>query len=251
MSRTWLILILVLCSPLFWNTGYNWVGVAIAQPFFARSYVRLDPKKRVQPLPRAQTLALPFTTILNWSTIFFLLGPAWTSLPTIQANRIILLYFFPSPLIILGFHALATRALAKIPNALSFITNPVSASYILNGVFSTAAHLAILIYTVVAPGAGLRRSYIPDFGAVQPRQVNTYIEGTHLFIQLDVIVTALVVLILGAQMLGDGKRANVKSGGSFGVLLGISLVLGPGAGMAYAAYAKERGIERAAAGKSE
>ena len=224
------------------------MGVAIAQPFFARSYVRLDPNKRVQPLPRAQTLALPFTTILNWSTIFFLLVPAWTSLPTIQANRIILLYFFPSPLIILGFHALATRALAKIPNALLFIANPVSASYILNGLFSTAAHLAILIYTVVAPGAGLRRSYIPDFSAVQPRQVNTYIEGTHLFIQLDVIVTALVVLILGAQMLGDGRR--VQSGGSFGVLLGISLVLGPGAGMAYAAYAKERGIERAAAGKS-
>ncbi|KAK7739635.1 hypothetical protein SLS53_005602 [Cytospora paraplurivora] len=229
---------------------YNWVGVAVAQPFFARSYVRLDAHKRVQPLPRAYALALPSTTILNWATILFMLLPAWTSLPTIQAHRVIVLYFFPGPLVILGFHALATRALASSPKTLSFVSNPVSATYLLNGLTSAAAHLAILIHTVAAPDAGLRRSYIPDFAAVQPGQVDTFYEGTHLFIQIDVIVTALVVLILGAVMLGDARRAHAGPGGSFGVLLAISLVLGPGAGMAYAAYAKERSIERAAAAKS-
>ncbi|ROV93454.1 hypothetical protein VPNG_09629 [Cytospora leucostoma] len=237
--------------PLFWNTGYNWVGVAVAQPFFARSYVRLDAHKRVQPLPRAYALALPATTILNWATILFMLLPAWTSLPTIQAHRVIVLYFFPGPLVILGFQALATRALASSPKALSSITNPVSATYLLNGLISAAAHLAILIHTVAAPDAGLRRSYVPDFAAVQPGQVDTFYEGTHLFIQIDVIVTALVVLILGAVMLGDAGRAQTgPAGGSFGVLVAISLVLGPGAGMAYAAYAKERSIERAVAAKS-
>jgi len=178
-----------------------------------------------------------------------MLLPAWTSLPTIQAHRVIVLYFFPGPLVILGFHALATRALASSPKSLSFITNPVSAAYLINGLISAAAHLAILIYTVTAPDAGLRRSYIPDFAAVQPGQVDTFYEGTHLFIQIDVIVTALVVLILGAVMLGDARRAHTGPGGSFGVLSAISLVLGPGAGMAYAAYAKERSIERAAAAK--
>lgn len=225
----------------------------MAQPFFARSYVRLDEHKRVQPLPRAYALALPLTTILNWATILFLLLPAWTSLPTIQAHRVIVLYFFPGPLVILGFHALATRALASSPKALSFITSPVSATYLLNGFISAVAHLAILIYTVAAPDAGLRRSYLPNLAAVQPGQVDTFYEGTHLFIQIDVIVTALVVLILGAVMLGDARRVAAHTtgpAGSFGVLLAISLVLGPGAGMAYAAYAKERSIERAAAAKS-
>jgi hypothetical protein len=222
----------------------------VAQPFFARSYVRLDERKRVQPLPRAQALAFPFTTILNWSTILFMLLPAWTSLPTIQAHRVVVLYFFPGPLVILGFHALATRALASSPKALSFIRNPVSATCLLNGLISAAAHLAILIYTVAAPGAGLRRSYVPDFAAVQPGAVDTFYEGTHLFIQIDVIVTALVVLILGAQMLGDAKRAHAGPGGSFAALVAVSVILGPGAGMAYAAYAKERSIERAAAAKS-
>jgi hypothetical protein len=222
----------------------------VAQPFFARSYVRLDAYKRVQPLPRAQALALPLTTIVNWATILFMLLPAWTSLPSIQAHRVIVLYFVPGPLLILGFNALATRALASNPKALSFIKNPVSAAYILNGLISTVAHLAILIYTVTAPGAGLRRSYVPDFAAVQPGAIDTYYEGTHLFIQIDVIVTALVVLILGGVMLGDAKRASRGPGGSFWVLLAISVILGPGAGMAYAAYAKERSIERAAAVKS-
>jgi hypothetical protein len=179
-----------------------------------------------------------------------MLLPAWTSLPTIQAHRVVVLYFFPGPLVILGFHALATRALASSPKTLSFITNPVSATYLLNGLISAVAHLAILIYTIAAPGAGLRRSYIPDFAAVQPGQIDTFYEGTHLFIQIDVIVTALVVLILGSQMLGDAKRAHTGPGGSFGVLVAIALILGPGAGMAYAAYAKERSIERAAAAKS-
>lgn len=244
--------------PLFWNTGYNWVGVAVAQPFFARSYVRLDEHKRVQPLPRAYALALPFTTILNWATILFMLVPAWTSLPTVQAHRVIVLYFFPGPLIILGFQALVTRLLTARPKALSSITNPVSAAYVLNGIISTAAHLAILYWTVTAPDAGLRRSYVPDFAAVQPGAVDTCYEGTHLFIQIDVIVTALVVLILGAVMLADARRAHkgadgaaaATAGGSFVVLLVMSLVLGPGAGMAYAAYAKERSLEQAAAVKN-
>lgn len=241
----------IVYSPLFWNTGYNWVGVAVAQPFFARSYVRLAEQKRVQPLPRAQTLAFPLTTIVNWATILFMLAPAWiTSLPNLQAHRVVVLYFVPGPLVILGFHALATRALAASPKTLSFIKNPVSAAYILNGLISSAAHLAILIYTVTAPDAGLRRSYVPDFAAVQFGQADTFYEGTHLFIQVDVIVTALVVLILGAVMLADARRARKGNGGSFGVLVAISLILGPGAGMAYAAYIKERNIERAVSAKS-
>lgn len=242
---------LIVCSPLFWNTGYNWVGVAVAQPFFARSYVRLDEQKRVQSLPRAQTLAFPLTTIVNWATILFMLAPAWiSSLPNLQAHRVVVLYFVPGPLVILGFHALASRALAANPKALSFIKNPVSTAYILNGLISTACHFAILYYTVTAPDAGLRRSYVPDFSLVHYGAADTYYEGTHLFIQVDVIVTALVVLILGAVMLSDARRANTKPTGSFGALLAISLILGPGAGMAYAAYKKERSIERAVSAKS-
>lgn len=92
---------------------------------------------------------------------------------------------------------------------------------------------------------------MPDFDAVQPGAADTFYEGTHLFIQIDVIVTALVVLILGAVMLSDAKRTHAGSGGSFVALTALSVVLGPGAGMAYAAWAKERSIERAAAvGKS-
>jgi hypothetical protein len=235
------------CSPALWQTIYNCIGVAVGLPFFSLCYIQQDSAINVQSLPRAEAQALPITAIFNWLLPLVMFIPGLTSLPAPTAQRIVACWFL-TPLLFPGFQNLLVRILSSSPSSTTRLaTKPVSTAYAITGTISGLLHLAVVLAVIFAPPAAelsLARVYIPDFSAVQWGQANTLTEGAHLFIQLDFWLTIVLVLILGSYMVYEpvGGTAE-RTGESVSVLAGVTVVCGPAAGMAYAAYLKESRAE--------
>ncbi|KAI0476272.1 hypothetical protein GGR56DRAFT_462563 [Xylariaceae sp. FL0804] len=235
--------------PALWQVIYNCIGVAVGFPFFARAYVEQGTEKNAKSLSRAEAQALPFTAVWNWLIPILMFLPAWTSLPVVEAQKIVALWFL-SPALLPCFQLLASKAFSSMPTRR--ITKPVSVAYIITGAVSGLLHL-VVVFSVVfseSPGLSFGRLYIPRFVAVQRGRPDTLIEGAHLFIQLDFWMTILLVLILGTYTIREpvpGARARVRAGESAWGLVVVTGFFGPGAGMAYASYIKERRVESAVA----
>ncbi|KAH7319611.1 hypothetical protein B0I35DRAFT_215602 [Stachybotrys elegans] len=229
--------------PALWQTIYNCIGVAVGLPFFTRCYVEQDSSINTGRLPEADAQALPFTTVWSWLLLPLMMLPAWTSLETTHAQIIVATWFL-TPLFIPGFQRLASDAAARM--SYKGIAKPVTVTYILSGVISAALRVGLVISIIASadPDVSFRRVYIPNFAAVQPRRADTIVEGAHLFIQLDYMLTIILVLIHGIYMSGEPiiGHANRTKKSPWALTL-VTLVFGPGAGMSYAAYLKESRVE--------
>ncbi|KAK4452524.1 hypothetical protein QBC34DRAFT_26593 [Podospora aff. communis PSN243] len=231
--------------PALWQYGWNCAGVAVFLPIWVLLYLGQGSAGNSE-LPLNVSTALPTTTLWLMASTTPLLLPALCGATPGQIHIGVICFFLTPPL-----YAIALR-IGRFVVARGFsVRNPVEVSYKLAGVVSAVVHLLVL-YRIFGgdenQGLSLGRVYVPDPSAVQSPAMLT--EGALLFIQYDYVVTGVVIILLGMQLLSvEAKTSGWMS--EIGVFVLLFVVAGPGAGLAYALFCKERRLGEGMIGKSK
>jgi hypothetical protein len=117
-------------------------------------------------------------------------------------------------------------------------------AYLIAGLASTVLHLGVIAYVLFAPseaGLSLGSLYYPDNKPVQRGSDNILTAGALLFFQWDYIVLNLTVVSHGVFILGQHHPIGPRH--PFFRLLAISVLLGPGAALAYSLWCEETRLE--------
>lgn len=127
--------------------------------------------------------------------------------------------------------------------------SPVIAAYWVAGSFSAAIHICVVCWAWLSPELSVSRIYWPNHGLVQPG-IHMLVEGAMVFMQYDLVVIALCVAALGVYQLGFDKvlaaqttEEKLSLGAPLLTVLGVTLVGGPGAGIAWLMCIKEKELE--------
>lgn len=174
-----------------------------------------------------------------------LLLPGVVGTNPFTVQNLMVLWFF-LPLALGPFQDLVASFFAGDAHKKS-TASPVITAYWVAGAFSAAVHICVVVWAWLAPDLSVGRVYWPNHGLVQPGTVHALLEGAMLFMQYDLVVISLCVAALGAYMLGlDGVLAarsaadKVRLGRPLLTLLGVTVVGGPGAGIAWLMCIKEK-----------
>lgn len=178
---------------------------------------------------------------------------------TIQVG---LVQYFLTPALLVLFQYLARTTLFSHASLMPrSIAQPVKAAYLLVGSASALIHLGIVSYVLFWGNAGdlsLPSLYLPDCTIVQPGRDNALTAGALLFFQWDFIIIGLTVVCHCIFLFWQGsaevaQRHGLSSGGiplSVTTVVLLTLVFGPGAGLAFELWSREDADHRVDAGSS-
>ncbi|KAI0017754.1 hypothetical protein F4780DRAFT_573477 [Xylariomycetidae sp. FL0641] len=221
-------------SPTFWQFAWNWCGAASVLPVYCHLY--LEERSNTTPrLARNQAHALPFTAL--WCLLIslpLLLPSALDAAPFTIQNGVVLWQFGPLTLSLV--QDLFSYGVGKFN--ISVTKNPVRLAYWIVGAASAAVHLGVLYWAYVSPELSWSRIYVPNHAAVRPGPT-LLTEGAMVFMQYDILVILLCVLALGFYAPAYDQAGKPQTPGCILTLTGISLVAGPGAGLAWFLCSRE------------
>ncbi|KAK0616597.1 hypothetical protein B0T14DRAFT_497804 [Immersiella caudata] len=231
--------------PALWQYGWNCAGVAVFLPVWVLLYLGQG-LAGTSGLPLNVSTALPTTTLWLMASTTPLLVPALLEATPAQIHIGIICFFLTPPL-----YAIAQSIGRSINAAGAGSKKPIELSYKLAGIVSAMLHYLVLYRIFCGEekyGLSLGSVYLPSPSAVQPPVLLT--EGALLFIQYDYHVTGVVIVLLGVQLTSvrAGASGWLNQIGVFGFLF---VVAGPGAGLAYALFCKERRIGEGTLGQNK
>lgn len=123
---------------------------------------------------------------------------------------------------------------------------PVTVAYGVVGAVSALAHIVVAIWARLTEGVSWSRVYCPNHAAVQAGPLHMT-EGAMLFMQYDHVVIYLCVLGLGVYLLEVEKLFTLKHStdarrvkGRMLTLVVLTVVAGPGAGLAWLLCQREK-----------
>ncbi len=195
-------------------------------------------------LSAADAQALPLTAV--WSVLISLplLVPGAIGAEPFTVQDGVVVWFF-TPFFLTLFHELASSLFSRL--SFKGFQNPVQLAYGIVGVVSAIVHVGVAAYAFYSlePNVSWSRIYWPNHSAVQ-RGPTFMTEGAMLFMQYDHVVIYLTVFGLAIYLLGydklllaDSPAERLKAGRRLLILGSTTLILGPGAGLAYLLCAKE------------
>lgn len=218
------------------------MGAASILPIYLHNYLT---KRSTKPLPADQAQALPFTSFFTILLSVPLLLPGVVGTNPFTVQNLMVLWFF-LPLALGPFQDLVASFFAADARKTS-TASPVITAYWVAGAFSAAVHICVVVWAWLAPGLSVSRVYWPDHALVQPGEVHALLEGAMLFMQYDLVVISLCVAALGAYMLGfervlaaPSAEGKFREGLPLLTIVGVTLVGGPGAGIAWLMCVKEK-----------
>lgn len=227
------------------------MGAASILPIYLHNYLT---KRSTKPLPADQAQALPFTSFFTILLSVPLLLPGVVGTNPFTVQNLMVLWFF-LPLALGPFQDLVASFFSSAPGArktstATTTTSPVITAYWVAGAFSAAVHLCVVAWAWLAPAPlSVGRVYWPNHALVRPGETHALLEGAMLFMQYDLVVISLCVAALGAYMLGfervlaaPSAGAKLREGGPLLAVVGVTLVGGPGAGIAWLMCVKEKEI---------
>ncbi|KAI1481004.1 hypothetical protein F4774DRAFT_66853 [Daldinia eschscholtzii] len=216
--------------PAFWQMLWGFFGVASAVSTYTRLYIkhRLPNSPNI---PSDQAQALPFTAVLQIFLVPVVVAPYILGATLTQVAYGTVAYFL-SPLIAGPFQDLISNLMARIGPIFS---NPVLLSYYIVGTFSTVVHWAVVLFTFQSPELDLFTLYVPNPSIVRRGSPTQISESGHHFIQYGYLFFNIAVLILGkyASTLDSRVAERAQANHPLLTVAAITLVGGPGAGMAW------------------
>ncbi|KAH6653097.1 hypothetical protein BKA67DRAFT_659738 [Truncatella angustata] len=230
--------------PAGWQFLWNWCGAASVLPIYSHLY--LSKRSAETPsIPAHQRQALVFTAI--WSIIisFPVLVPSVLGATPFQVQDGVVMWFF-APLTLGIFQDLFGLLVSK--TSYGGLKDPISVAYSIVGAFSAVVHIGVAVSPYFCgPEVTWSRIYWPNHSAPQPGSPSFMTEGAMLFMQYDHVVIYLCVFALGAYMLGFDKITSASSlsgkmqaGYPILVLTAMTVITGPGAGLAWLLCQKEK-----------
>ncbi|KAH8195329.1 hypothetical protein TruAng_010497 [Truncatella angustata] len=196
-------------------------------------------------IPAHQRQALVFTAI--WSIIVSLpvLVPSVLGATPFQVQDGVVMWFF-APLTLGIFQDLFGLLVSK--TSYGGLKDPISVAYSIVGAFSAVVHIGVAVSPYFCgPEVTWSRIYWPNHNAPLPGSPSFMTEGAMLFMQYDHVVIYLCVFALGAYMLGFDKITSASSlsgkmqaGYPILVLTAMTVITGPGAGLAWLLCQKEK-----------
>lgn len=235
----------VRCSSLLWQYSWNCTGVALILPIYSLFHVKskFEDATISRRLPRRESQALPLTAVLSLLVPVPLLLPAAMGATPTQIQIGLVLYL-TTPACCVLFQILASVAMSKYAATSSsgwFATKPVMVAYLIVGTASALTHLAVVsdvLFWTRSPNLTLTRLYLPDHTTVQQGQDNVLKAGALLFFQWDYIIINLTSLCHGYFLLQrkafEIQRPGDGVGGLFLIMVCLTAVFGPGAGLVFA-----------------
>lgn len=176
-----------------------------------------------------------------------LLLPGVVGTDPFTVQNLMVLWFF-LPLALGPFQDLAASFFASDARRKGN-ASPVVTAYWVAGAFSAAVHICVVVWAWLAPDLSVSRVYVPNHGLVQQGSVHALLEGAMIFMQYDLVVISLCVAALGAYMLGfeqvlaaESRQEKWRLGMPLLTVLGVTVVGGPGAGIAWLMCVKEKEI---------
>ncbi|KAK6956647.1 hypothetical protein Daesc_001926 [Daldinia eschscholtzii] len=224
------ILVAFFQSPAFWQMLWGFFGVASAVSTYTRLYIRHRlPNSPSIPFDQAQ--ALPFTAVLQILLVPVVVAPYILGATLTQVAYGTVAYFL-SPLIAGPFQDLISNLIARIG---PIFANPVVLSYYIVGTFSAVVHWAVVLFTFRSPELDLFTLYVPNPSLVRRGSSTQISESGHHFIQYGYLFFNIAVLILGKCVFTLDKKVAGRAQANHPLLTvaAITLVGGPGAGMAW------------------
>ena len=250
--------------PSLWGALWNGFGAAIILPLYCLVHLRNRSANQASAVPLSEAKALLPTTALG------LFLPLILILPPIMGCRIehqqaFIALFQVSPFIFVLIQQVVARLIKvldehrSLPNSSkSFVV----ASYIFAGLSSAAAHIYVLMISLLAQDnrIAFSRVFIPSLGKIDPQAPSKITEGAHLFLQYDWIIINLtcilyVYLLLEAHLQILNRHLNIPSVSSKVVVILLititTVVLGPGAAVSFTCAVIENRLRGRDTGKTE
>ena len=188
----------------------------------------------------ADAQALPVTGLWSVAMALPLMIPAFipdVSPFLIQQGVVVFFFSFPT---LANFQRMTRFIISAL--GIQGSKSPIKKVYTMLGSVTALVHIGIVLYTVLNSGEDLTlwRVYVPNYSAIQRDQPNIMTEAALFFIQNDYVIINFVVLLLGLHVFSLEPASSTKRPtGSLTTLVGIMIVFGAGAGLAYVLHSKE------------